>query len=345
VTSSDLALPRARILLIENEPDAALFVIHVLGTRGQFHVTHIADPAVALRLAATEDWDLVLTDVELPGMTGLELLQALRRLAPGLPVAVLTAHIPAEATAAALRGLADAFLEKPIPVDDLVATVTALVTMRNSSLRRLLYQRAVRVARVAYVSIERSPLAPLLRIPAVQRVKSRITYMPAAQVLTVLDQVDAAGVQAWVAGGWGVDALAGRQTRRHYDLDLLMGDEPGEYAKVAAVLSREGFREAETEHNPGLPMPWRHAWRHDEGYSVEVLPVVLRDPPFSWPATAAAEAGQELPFTVGTIGGWPVPCLSAALQLTLHTGYPPRPVDETDTGVLRACQDRLNGRS
>jgi lincosamide nucleotidyltransferase A/C/D/E len=167
--------------------------------------------------------------------------------------------------------------------------------------------------------------------------------MPAAQVLTLLDLVEAAGIQAWVAGGWGVDALAGRQTRQHYDLDLLIGDEPGEYEKVTAVLAREGFRKAETECNPGLPMPWRHAWRHDQGHSVEVLPVVLRDPPFSWPATAA-EADPE-PFTVGSIDGRPVPCLSAALQLTLHTGYPPRPVDQTDTGVLRACQDRLSGAS
>lgn len=126
--TSELAAPRARILLVENDPDAALFAIHVLGTRGGFDVTHAADTADALRLAATQAWDLVLTDLELPGMTGLELLRALRRLAPGLPVAVLTAQHPAEAQAAEVRGLADAFLYKPVPVDDLIATVTALVT-------------------------------------------------------------------------------------------------------------------------------------------------------------------------------------------------------------------------
>ena len=215
--------------------------------------------------------------------------------------------------------------------------------MRNPSLRQLLYQRAVRFARMGYVGIERSPLAPLLHVPAVKRLKARITYMPAVQVLTLLDLMAAAGVRAWVAGGWGVDALAGRQTRRHYDLDLLIGTEPGEYAQVAAVLAGQGFRKAETERNPGLPMPWRHVWRHDQGYSVEVVPVALTDPPFSWPASPAARAGQERSFTVGSIDGRPVPCLSVELQLALHTGYPPRRVDESDTDLLRACQARAGG--
>jgi two-component system response regulator HydG len=76
------ASSRGRILVVEDDPEAALFAVHVLANRGQFDVTHTADPAVALRLAAEQDWDLVLTDMEMPGMTGLELLEALRQVAP-----------------------------------------------------------------------------------------------------------------------------------------------------------------------------------------------------------------------------------------------------------------------
>jgi len=201
-------------------------------------------------------------------------------------------------------------------------------------MRNRLGQSLVRAARAAYLGIERSPLAPLLRLPGVQRLKARITYMPAARVLALLDLLDAAGVRAWVAGGWGVDALAGRQTRRHYDLDVLISEESGDLDRVARVLSREGFRLAESQCNPGLAMPWRYLWQHDDGSSVEVLPVALRDPPFS---TAAG------PFTHGTIDGRPVACLSAALQLTLHSGYPPRDVDVTDTDLLRAHLDQAGG--
>jgi DNA-binding response OmpR family regulator len=121
------AAPRARILLVEDDPDAALYAGYVLANRGRFQVTHTADPAVALRLAAEEPWDLILTEVDMPGMTGLELLAALRRVAPGLPVAVVTGHVAAPDVAAALRGLADDYLMKPLGVERLIATATALI--------------------------------------------------------------------------------------------------------------------------------------------------------------------------------------------------------------------------
>ena len=125
MSSTSPEATRARILLVEDDPEAALFAVHVLTKRAQFDVTHTADPAVALDLAAAGHWDLVLTDFELPGMTGLELLDALRRIAPALPVVVITSHVHLR-TAALLRR-ADEFLTKPVRIDQLLATVTALI--------------------------------------------------------------------------------------------------------------------------------------------------------------------------------------------------------------------------
>jgi len=127
MTDSAQGGPPGRILLIEDDPVAAHFTMHVLGKRGGFDVRHTPDPAVALRLAAAETWDLVLTDMELPGMTGRELLAALRELAPALPVAVITAHEPSDAGLQALRNEADELLQKPVRPDQLLATVTSLV--------------------------------------------------------------------------------------------------------------------------------------------------------------------------------------------------------------------------
>ena len=110
--------------MVEDDPEAALFAIYVLSKRGQFEVTHTPDPAVGLRLAAAGGFDLVLTDVDMPGMSGLELLDALRRIAPTLPVAVLTGH--AHLRAAALDRHADEFLIKPVRIAQLLATATAL---------------------------------------------------------------------------------------------------------------------------------------------------------------------------------------------------------------------------
>jgi CheY-like chemotaxis protein len=118
---------RGRILLVEDDPEAALFAVHVLTKRAQFDVTHTADPAVALELAAGEQWDLVLTDLELPGMTGLELLHALRQAAPALPVAVVTANVPTGTTHEALLSEADSYLSKPLRIDQLISTATDLI--------------------------------------------------------------------------------------------------------------------------------------------------------------------------------------------------------------------------
>ena len=51
--------------------------------------------------------------------------------------------------------------------------------------------------------------------------------MRLADVVEILSDLRAAGCRVWVAGGWGVDALVGRQTRPHRDLDLAVDDEPG----------------------------------------------------------------------------------------------------------------------
>ena len=158
---------RGRILVVEDDPEAALFAVYVLANRGQFEVTHTADPAVALRLAAEQPWDLVLTDMQLPVMTGLELLQALRQVAPGLPVAVMTADAAGASRTAASRGAAshgagshgagshgagshgagshgagshggaDEYLEKPLGVDQLISAATALISRGRAARRNV----------------------------------------------------------------------------------------------------------------------------------------------------------------------------------------------------------------
>jgi LmbE family N-acetylglucosaminyl deacetylase/CheY-like chemotaxis protein len=124
----------ARILLVEDDQDAASFVLYVL-RRGGYEVTHTADPAVALGLIGSVSFDLVLTDVEMPGMTGLELLESVRQTVPGLPVAVLTAHVTVDNAVTALRQGADEFLEKPLLPDKLKATVAELVAKGRAQRR------------------------------------------------------------------------------------------------------------------------------------------------------------------------------------------------------------------
>jgi two-component system, NtrC family, response regulator HydG len=127
MAGSDHQASTGRILVVEDDLVTGRFLVRLLGEHGGFDVTHTLDPAVGLKRASSEPWDLVLTDVEMPGMSGLELLEALRRVSPGLPVAVLTAHASFDYAIRALRDHADEFLSKSVPPEQLLASVRSLV--------------------------------------------------------------------------------------------------------------------------------------------------------------------------------------------------------------------------
>jgi two-component system response regulator HydG len=116
-----------RILLIDDDRALGGYLMRVLRQRGGFDVTHELDSAAALRRLESESWDLLITDIELPGMTGLELLERVRQMHPDLPVAVLTGHPTIDYAVSALRNSAAEFMQKPISADDMVAKATELV--------------------------------------------------------------------------------------------------------------------------------------------------------------------------------------------------------------------------
>jgi CheY-like chemotaxis protein len=119
---------RGRILLVEDDPDLAYFVTHVLTRHGRFAVTHTPDPATALTLAAGGCYHLVFADLDLPVMSGLELIAALREQAPGLPVVLLVPAALSACPTAALRACRPAVvLAKPVPAGDLLTKAASLL--------------------------------------------------------------------------------------------------------------------------------------------------------------------------------------------------------------------------
>jgi two-component system, NtrC family, response regulator HydG len=118
---------RGRILLVDDDLSLGAYLARVLRTHGRFEVTHELDAAAALRGLEAEQWDLLITDIEMPGMTGLELIGRARRIVPGLPVAVLTGHATVEYAVTALRHSAAEFLAKPVAAEDLITAATTLI--------------------------------------------------------------------------------------------------------------------------------------------------------------------------------------------------------------------------
>jgi lincosamide nucleotidyltransferase A/C/D/E len=74
-----------------------------------------------------------------------------------------------------------------------------------------------------------------------------LVRMDIGEVLAILVSLEEAGCSVWVAGGWGVDALVGQQTRPHRDLDLAV--DANDESSAVGVLRRAGYQ-IETDWRP-----------------------------------------------------------------------------------------------
>ena len=116
------------VLLIEDEPNIAEAIRFVL-TRDGWRVSVLADGAAAVREVARLRPDLVILDLMLPGMSGLEIVALLRAdpLTQGLPVMMLTAKGLGRDREAAVRAGVTLFMTKPFANAEVVTQARALV--------------------------------------------------------------------------------------------------------------------------------------------------------------------------------------------------------------------------
>ncbi len=156
--------------------------------------------------------------------------------------------------------------------------------------------------------------------------------MTAAEVLAVLDDLEAHGVLAWVDGGWGVDALLGEQTRDHDDLDLVID-------RQALDAAREQFLDAGFALERDW-LPTTIALRHPDGRAVDLHPVVpTEDGGGDQTLLEGTGTFHYLPPTTGLIGGRRVRCCPVETQVATHLGYEPDEGDVTDMRRLAAACD------
>jgi CheY-like chemotaxis protein len=123
-----------RILVVEDNPLNLKLVRDVLEYAG-YEVVDAGTGEEGLELAAQVRPDLVLMDLQLPGMDGTEALRRLRDgvLDPGVPVAAVTALAMPQDRAAAVAAGFDGWIEKPISVRALPAQIAELLGMEAGS--------------------------------------------------------------------------------------------------------------------------------------------------------------------------------------------------------------------
>lgn len=123
------------ILLIEDHHDIADMIYEYLERRG-FIVDYAADGITGLHLAVTNEFDLIVLDLMLPGMDGIELLEKLRQEARrATPILILTARDTLQEKIAGLESGADDYLVKPFEIRELEARIRALLRRHRGLIR------------------------------------------------------------------------------------------------------------------------------------------------------------------------------------------------------------------
>lgn len=128
------ASARGRILVVDDDEDFADMVAIALGRAG-YETAVVNDPAAALDVVGDDPtvWDLVITDHNMPGMTGMQLIERLAVLQPDLPCVLCSGFGIGVDEASAQAAGASAFLPKPIEISALVEQVARLIALSRAA--------------------------------------------------------------------------------------------------------------------------------------------------------------------------------------------------------------------
>ena len=154
--------------------------------------------------------------------------------------------------------------------------------------------------------------------------------MTSGDVVDFYKIVTQLGVDLWIDGGWGVDALLGEQTRPHKDLDIAIQQK--DVPVLRLLLQARGYADIKLED----ARPWNFVLGDENGREIDVHVIVLDGqgngiygPP---------EKGEKYPASsltgTGNIGGQAVLCISPEWMVKFHSGYDLKDKDFRDVSAL-----------
>lgn len=132
-----------RILVVDDELDMLMLLRMIIEDNTDYEVDTTNNPSEALKMVMENDYDLVISDLKMPGMDGLELFDEVKEMKPDLPLVIITAYGSLETSDEAIKkGVAD-FITKPFRKDSILFTINrvlelARVRMENIKLKKKL---------------------------------------------------------------------------------------------------------------------------------------------------------------------------------------------------------------
>ena len=154
--------------------------------------------------------------------------------------------------------------------------------------------------------------------------------MEAPDVLDLYNSLERLGMQIWIDGGWGVDALLERQTRVHTDLDIVI--QKKDVTKFRQLLESNGYREIKLE----IARPHNFVLADNNRHEIDVHVIVIDDKGDG--IYGPVEKGEMYPAAAltgnGTINGQRVRCISPEWTIKFHSGYVLKEKDYKDVSAL-----------
>ena len=109
----------AKILIVDDEPDMLKLLSMILREKTSYEITTTNNPIEAKELVKQGGFDLVISDLKMPGLDGMEIIDAVKKIDEDIPVIIITAFASVESASEAIQKGGFDFIAKPFKPNDL----------------------------------------------------------------------------------------------------------------------------------------------------------------------------------------------------------------------------------
>jgi len=118
-----------RILVVDDELDMLMLLRMIIEDNTDYEVETTNNPSEALKMFSEKEYNLVISDLKMPGMDGVELFDELIQMKPGAPVIIITAYGSLETADDAMKKGVSDFITKPFRKDSILFTIKRVLEL------------------------------------------------------------------------------------------------------------------------------------------------------------------------------------------------------------------------
>ena len=131
-----------RLLIVDDELDMLLLLKMILTEKTAYEVVTTPNPLEVEQLFREKPFQLVITDLSMPGMDGIELIGVIKKLDPLVPVIIITAYGSIESAIESTKKGAFDFITKPFRKEQIILTIEKALEFRRIQLEKIQSQEA-----------------------------------------------------------------------------------------------------------------------------------------------------------------------------------------------------------